>query len=641
MKKYIIFLIAGIGILIMPHFSLGATYNKITTGAYTGWYQASGYTIQQQPTSGTLTGAYVQNAQGGAVWIDINGTHYDQTGAVGGSYTWSGLSISFNAGDVVSVGVANGASLAGQITITTNTGTTDLTSWYMTCNQSNGVPTVMYDNNTHYGTFTSINSDLVTTSNLYVMLFGNPVVPAGSSGNSCTDSSLILSYGSPTPPVSLSFVTPTSSQSLPDFSNWLLEFSGFNSTGTAIIEVTGSGVDHFDTENIYTVSTSTTDLSIPKTLALPAGSYTAFASLELPATTTVIATSSISFTINPATLAFTYPTITQTSTGLFDNFHFHASNLQHNALYQVGISWGVTSTPSTAPFLSIVSGDQQSGTNYLWTTSSTDSLNFTLKRPDYSFDFANDVPMWATATLTRTDNCSPGTCSVIANASWNGTLLSIPHSSPSSTLVTGGVVINTGLSNGTSTIQSGTQYILPGQSAILTATSTLDVPSGALILTTTGGFAYYVDSSSTKVVCTPPSDILDVGGGIGYGFCQVINILFNPDYMINTTSFLSDSIAQFKTTPPFSAFWSVAQAVSSTASQASNSTTTGVSIGVLGFNNEHVTLATLNSSTFYNGFTSSNNSSTAKNTMAFDVNYINAWLWIACGIKFLGIFIFT
>ena len=110
MKKTIatisVFIISLVGVAIMSAALLPA--------ASVFADQLPGGTMTQ---SGTLTGGHTDNGGGGATWLSINGTRYNQTGAVGGGgYTWSGLSIPFNSGDSVSVVCVNGCS--GSVYIT-------------------------------------------------------------------------------------------------------------------------------------------------------------------------------------------------------------------------------------------------------------------------------------------------------------------------------------------------------------------------------------------------------------------------------------------------------------------------------------------------------------------------------------------
>ena len=111
MKKTIatisVFIISLVGVAIMSAALLPA--------ASVFADQLPGGTMTQ---SGTLTGGHTDNGGGGATWLSINGTQYNQTswGVGGEGHTWSGLSIPFNSGDSVSVVCINGCS--GSVYIT-------------------------------------------------------------------------------------------------------------------------------------------------------------------------------------------------------------------------------------------------------------------------------------------------------------------------------------------------------------------------------------------------------------------------------------------------------------------------------------------------------------------------------------------
>jgi hypothetical protein len=142
--------------------------------------------------------------------------------------------------------------------------------------------------------------------------------------------------------------------------------------------------------------------------------------------------------------------------------------------------------------------------------------------------------------------------------------------------------------------------------------------------------------------CPSPQDITDIGGGIYYAACATFSFIFNPNTIPQSVSFLSDALNNIKTVPPFSPFFVLANEASGTLGGIAP-TSTGVSIGIRGFDNENVNLVTLNSSTFYGGFgnATSGTATASHNTMNFLTTYIGTWLWIGAGIKLIYVFAFA
>jgi len=312
-------------------------------------------------------------------------------------------------------------------------------------------------------------------------------------------------------------------------------------------------------------------------------------------------------------IEFRYPTST---TQLFSNWLLKAENLNATGSYEAQVKWTATLPDGTVtPLLQNRIGN----------------LNFqypdwypVIPRTDWSFNFATDVTINAEADLLSSqDPNNPGVDlafpTVIASTTESFTLLSIPNGSPSSTLPDGGIVVIT------------------NQDA-----------SGTITITSTTGNQYLNFNASTSgatfnISCAPPSNILDVGGGIAYGGCQILNFLFNPNVLYNSTGYFTQQIKNIEAVPPFSPFFNLANSANTTLgliSSSSASSSAGVNITIKGFDNENVTLLRLNSTTFYAGFGNAPSSTTtdSHNTMDFLTHYITAWLWIGAGIKLLAIF---
>lgn len=97
--------------------------------------------------------------------------------------------------------------------------------------------------------------------------------------------------------------------------------------------------------------------------------------------------------------------------------------------------------------------------------------------------------------------------------------------------------------------------LLPAGSEIASSTISFTVINATTSVTL---YPTAIATSSTAVTplpdnylwCTPPSNVLDIGGGIYYGGCQVFSWLFNPNNFGDSD--LYASFKEFLNTPPFS-----------------------------------------------------------------------------------------
>lgn len=144
--------------------------------------------------------------------------------------------------------------------------------------------------------------------------------------------------------------------------------------------------------------------------------------------------------------------------------------------------------------------------------------------------------------------------------------------------------------------------------------------------------------SNIGALCPPADSLTDVGGGVRYAICSGFKVIFDPSVVPIANNFFKDEVDKLKQDPPFSALFDVASSVEAGVNNVST-TYDGVSIGILGFNNEQRILVSVNSTTFYQGFASSNNSSTAHSSMEYLHHFISSWLWIGASIKLLIIFL--
>lgn len=136
--------------------------------------------------------------------------------------------------------------------------------------------------------------------------------------------------------------------------------------------------------------------------------------------------------------------------------------------------------------------------------------------------------------------------------------------------------------------------------------------------------------TSSTAYCSPASDWTDVGGGIRYGLCWTSNLLLFSN--ISSQNFLNTQVIKFESIPPFSIYFDIMNAVSSSVNSYNMATSSGITLTTQDLQGNNITLATLNESQFYNRFNSSTPSSTAKNTVSNLGNYIKATLWILCAI---------
>lgn len=107
----------------------------------------------------------------------------------------------------------------------------------------------------------------------------------------------------------------------------------------------------------------------------------------------------------------------------------------------------------------------------------------------------------------------------------------------------------------------------------------------------TGGsyFPQSLASSSALLagMCTPASDWTDIGGGLAYAGCSIINYLFVPsDSSVNN---FANSILAMESVPPFSFFFAITNSVSSSISSAGTSSIALVSPEFMDNINGHTT----------------------------------------------------
>lgn len=254
----------------------------------------------------------------------------------------------------------------------------------------------------------------------------------------------------------------------------------------------------------------------------------------------------------------------------------------------------------------------QTGSNIL-------AQGITVPNNGFNFDFATNQTIYATAVLQ--DITTPSNALGLSD-SISYTYLTIPNSSPSSTLNSGGIyLINTPTGNGTFT-----QATTTGNTQIVTP---------------------YLTPSSTQPTisnwCPPDGSLLNPVADLGYGICQAIQFAFNPNVLPITQTYFQSSLTQLQSVPPFVAFYQLASSTENGLNGFSSSTNNGLTVSILGYDHGNFTstqLFTINSTTFFGGFSSSTNNVT--NNVAANSNletYIGAWLWIGAGIKILYIFI--
>lgn len=303
-----------------------------------------------------------------------------------------------------------------------------------------------------------------------------------------------------------------------------------------------------------------------------------------------------------STISFVFPT-NGTSTGIFNPWLLSASNLNASDTYITKVMWqacpvGQVQNSANCTQTIFNHSEPQTGADIAL-------HGITVQRVEWPFDFGSNQTVYASAELQ--DN------GFVAVDSINFTLLSIPNSSPSSTLSTGGI------------------YIIASSTG-----------NGTYVTTSTSGFTAInaLGTSTVSAFCPPPGDPT---GYIGYGLCQAVNFAFNPNIFPQSVSYFGNQISAIEAVPPFSGFFAFFNDASSSLNTGyQNSSSTSVSIGILGFNSNgsmpQVNLVTLNSTTFNNGMGGSTHASSTAEATGFLETYIGAFLWIAAGIRILHLF---
>lgn len=307
--------------------------------------------------------------------------------------------------------------------------------------------------------------------------------------------------------------------------------------------------------------------------------------------------------ISPSSsISFVFPT-NGTSTGIFNPWLLSASNLNASDTYITKVMWqacpvGQVQNSANCTQTIFNHSEPQTGADIAL-------HGITVQRVEWPFDFGSNQTVYASAELQ--DN------GFVAVDSINFTLLSIPNSSPSSTLSTGGI------------------YIIASSTG-----------NGTYVTTSTSGFTAInaLGTSTVSAFCPPPGDPT---GYIGYGLCQAVNFAFNPNIFPQSVSYFGNQISAIEAVPPFSGFFAFFNDASSSLNTGyQNSSSTSVSIGILGFNSNgsmpQVNLVTLNSTTFNNGMGGSTHASSTAEATGFLETYIGAFLWIAAGIRILHLF---
>lgn len=243
------------------------------------------------------------------------------------------------------------------------------------------------------------------------------------------------------------------------------------------------------------------------------------------------------------TIAFTYPAPSSTNLGLFSNWLLEANNLNASGSYEAEVKWYVENT---------VTGQPISGTNLQnivgdFNNPVTSPWYATVTTTPWSVDFAYDVTLVAEADLLNSqDPNNPGadlaTPIVVASTTDTWTLLTIPESSPSSTLGSGGVVT------------------IDNQNA-----------SGTVSTSTTSGDTYYQATDNVSTGCVAPQgNILeDFNGNLYFVLCNTKSFFLNADPW--ATDLSNSAYQNFIGQPPFNWFFNLASTVSSSIASANAS----------------------------------------------------------------------
>lgn len=201
---------------------------------------------------------------------------------------------------------------------------------------------------------------------------------------------------------------------------------------------------------------------------------------------------------------------------------------------------------------------------------------------------------------------------------------------------------------GTSTVLNNAPTWLNQATSTNLSSSTWDGTVGTS--TTIVGNSLYQNSigTTTQSGCTqwttPTSTgIFDIGNGLLYAGCQIIRIAIDPTAIPGGMSVFNNSLTYIESVPPFSPFFGITNSVESGLNNFNNATTTGVSIGILGYGSNNTAVQTdlvdVNATTFNNGTGSSRHTShPTSDAVNFMETYIEPWLWLGAGIKLLVIF---
>jgi len=290
-------------------------------------------------------------------------------------------------------------------------------------------------------------------------------------------------------------------------------------------------------------------------------------------------------------LHFVFP-VQGTSTGLFSPWILSASSTNPGDTYVTRVAWtacpigaGASSTACT-PML--YNDAQQTGAQI-------QANGISIPRVDWSFDFQNNVEVFA---YSQIQDINSGI--LLQGDSINFTLLSIPNSSPSSTLATGGIY---------------TYYISTGNGTYAMAT-------------TTSGYAATnaLGTSTASAYCPPPGD---PSGYIGYGICQAAIFIFHPTQSVQ--NYMQSGATNLEGAMPFSLAFGFLNAVQSSTSVAptENDIAYTISAGSAG----NVALSLVTSSTLSTSF------GTANKNLIFQWEDYLIWLMVLFAI-FMEVYAF-
>jgi hypothetical protein len=302
-------------------------------------------------------------------------------------------------------------------------------------------------------------------------------------------------------------------------------------------------------------------------------------------------------------LSFVFP-VNGTTTPAFSNFILSGANLTSTDEYYVTVNYYI---PQVSPVLTSQSV-QLSGSQAL-------AQGFVVSKSPFNINLGNV------------------TAGIVANATlYDVTGFQVPDNLNNFVVATT-TSIFTEIPNGNQSNQT-TTYL---QTTAFNSSGTIVVGINSVL----NSSVPYIASSTSDCISVASSSNL-IGATLAYGLCSAGQFLFTPQS--NYTLGLTNAIESYQNVFPFSLYFSVLNGVIGSVNSSNVSTTSTLSMSVLGLNGSYINLGSLTSSTDVTAFTTGVISNDVGNVPACDtdcatekVNNLFSILimliWLTCGLN--------